>query len=764
MTQEHGVQTGQTAQATKQAPSLTQKPGGGVLALQALMHNGAPAPAAVATLIDANPSESDAMLALLHSTLGNGYVAQVMAASKKGDAKKDEHGPPVVAKEEPKEEHKEEHKEGAHLDLHSLGEEQIRDIVFFRAGKAGKNEGKERYDAGHKPRNPKPGEPTEDMEYDFETWEHAKHRLEELEIQGEGAEETEFNVKSGTLFSRSTNNESRSERREADERLGAAKDKVAEKEAEKGHYQIGAAKRAENQAEKNQDKVYEKTKDPVGEAKEKAEKDEKDEKAKLATERVEALADVKKSQAAYQAALDRLAHPAKGPGSTELNEEAKAEAIKAKLEMKAALETAEKVGANDGVLKKAWDKLAEHTELEMSGDLVNVVKTTGDKEVWGERHDSTSHGFTPGTEVETHLLSARADAKANLGISKNGLNAEASVGGKAVLVEAKEQWKWEMPGHFMGEAVNTRLFFQVSGMIGAEAHARLKANVGKLNPKEPKLDMNQVSAGVDGFAGMKASVGVGAAFEWEKLGAESYKQKTANAGKVIVDLVSALNPPLGFLLRQMDADTAAGKMMQFLMNWGKSGTVPLAAIEATIEGSAGIGGTAQASIGMHGGHFDFVANANATFGVGLGGKVKVSLDVVEGPKFALITMGELRPIAIKFAEEKVKQGIELGSGFINDVTHAISDWWHTKDRAHEAVRAKVPEILPGPKNIAMIDALFGWYCTEEDQLAIVEVLLSMQRHGQIGSITGDFSMKILSKLDGAHHRKAAQLMGAKSWK
>ena len=65
----------------------------------------------------------------------------------------------------------------------------------------GKNEGKERYDNKHKPRNPNPKNPEEDTEYDFETWEHAKHRLEEIDVQNEDESESENNVSNKTLFS-----------------------------------------------------------------------------------------------------------------------------------------------------------------------------------------------------------------------------------------------------------------------------------------------------------------------------------------------------------------------------------------------------------------------------------------------------------------------------------------------------------------------------------------------------------------------------------
>ena len=539
------------------------------------------------------------------------------------------------------------------VDVGKLSEEQLKDVIYLKGGKAA---GKERYNANSKPplaRDPKKDNPAEDSEYDFETWESAKQRLEQIEVEhddgaadglvgrsridpdeGQGENEPKYDdgkwerSKVGGV-SVSSNNASRAERKVADAKVDASQTKVDEIAETKGHHGRGAANRQLAQATTAQTAVYDKTKDPLGDDKKKIEKDEKAEGIARVAEQKEAIDKLKLSEAAYEAAQRKVANPATGDGATEKNEHAKAEAAKAKADLQAAVEHAKEVGADRGPIGKAVDAIKKNTEVEMGGDVFTKAATTGNHGLYNEKHDGAPGALGSTTEGETNVLSARGDAKAHLNVGPDHITAEAAVGGKATLVDVKEQWKWEMPGKFLGEAVNFKLFFEVAGMIGVEAHAQLKANVGKMNPKEPKIDMNAVSAGVDGFAGMKASLSVGAAFEWQKQNVEAYQGKTAEAGKVIVDLICATNPPLGFLLRQMNGDVAAKNIMDHLMKWGQAGTVPLAAIEAVIEGSLGIGAQAHASIGLRGGQFDFMTQANATWGVGVGGKVKVSLDVVE---------------------------------------------------------------------------------------------------------------------------------------
>lgn len=57
--------------------------GPGVQALEALLKNGKPEPSAVVKLIDANRAESTALFELLHKTLGNDYVQEVVKAQDK---------------------------------------------------------------------------------------------------------------------------------------------------------------------------------------------------------------------------------------------------------------------------------------------------------------------------------------------------------------------------------------------------------------------------------------------------------------------------------------------------------------------------------------------------------------------------------------------------------------------------------------------------------------------------------------------------------
>lgn len=68
-------------QTTTEPAAPVAKPGPGTEALRAMLASGQrPDPRAVVELIDAHRGERDAMIALLHSTFGNGYVQEVMGA------------------------------------------------------------------------------------------------------------------------------------------------------------------------------------------------------------------------------------------------------------------------------------------------------------------------------------------------------------------------------------------------------------------------------------------------------------------------------------------------------------------------------------------------------------------------------------------------------------------------------------------------------------------------------------------------------------
>ena len=64
--------------AADQAPVVQAKPGPGVQALEALLQTGRPEPKAVVALVDTYRGERDALFALLHKSLGNEFVQQVV--------------------------------------------------------------------------------------------------------------------------------------------------------------------------------------------------------------------------------------------------------------------------------------------------------------------------------------------------------------------------------------------------------------------------------------------------------------------------------------------------------------------------------------------------------------------------------------------------------------------------------------------------------------------------------------------------------------
>lgn len=76
------VKTADQDQAEHDVPAAQPQPttGPGVQALQALLAHGRPDPDKVVRIIDTYRGERDALLALLHKTLGNAYVQQVMSA------------------------------------------------------------------------------------------------------------------------------------------------------------------------------------------------------------------------------------------------------------------------------------------------------------------------------------------------------------------------------------------------------------------------------------------------------------------------------------------------------------------------------------------------------------------------------------------------------------------------------------------------------------------------------------------------------------
>lgn len=78
MAQQQQQQQLEGTPAADQAPVVQAKPGPGVQALEALLQSGRPEPTQVVALVDTYRGERDALFALLHKSLGNEYVQQVV--------------------------------------------------------------------------------------------------------------------------------------------------------------------------------------------------------------------------------------------------------------------------------------------------------------------------------------------------------------------------------------------------------------------------------------------------------------------------------------------------------------------------------------------------------------------------------------------------------------------------------------------------------------------------------------------------------------
>jgi hypothetical protein len=432
-------------------------------------------------------------------------------------------------------------------------------------------------------------------------------------------------------------------------------------------------------------------------------------------------------------------------------------------------DTRDDVAKNDDAVDAARD--AEHKKKSRAGRFLDEVSMKGDLAVTGGQVSKAVHedrqegvagpaGSTRDSSVT--VLGVGAQYKGAVSVGESGVTVEGSAGASATLVSFSEQVKWQFPFTVMGEAVNANVYVKAEGMAGAEAKAHVKANLQRAKPNGLKVDENAVQAGVSAFAGAKVGVSAGAGLEWQKKSQKTYEPKMAQSGKAVVDLVSMASPPLGWCLRRLGADAAAAKVLGLLFEWGQEGNVPLLAASAGVEGSAGIGGTARAGISLRGGKLKTYAQAKATLGLGLGGTTEIVLDVVEGPKFALIVMGQLREVAEKYIKEATAKGIQ----FASDTWDQISGWWGSDDRAREAVANGAHKVMPPGHSRKLADDMLGWWCSEEDQAAIVRLLTDLKSMGKLGSMSGDegFKSKALSKLSGQYHRQAAGLLGASPWK
>lgn len=418
---------------------------------------------------------------------------------------------------------------------------------------------------------------------------------------------------------------------------------------------------------------------------------------------------------------------------------------------------ADKQTREDHPILKGVDK-------QVKGDIVNVG-VVKERSLMEERHDGAPGPLGGEREGYTKIGTAKAEGRGKVSVGKDGVDASLSANAKVALVDFSEELHWERPFKLLGEGTKAKLYVKVEGMVGAEGKAGIEANLRRIQPQDAKVPRAELGAAVEGFAGAKLKTSAGIAYEWEKKDHTAYLGKLNRAAQVVIDLATASMPGLGFLLRQLGADEAVESVLEWLFKWGQPGTVPLAEVEAYGEGCVGAGGKIGASIGLRGGQFKFRSEASGTWGVGLGAGVNVTLDVVEGTKFSLLMLGELREMALNYARQQLGKIGQRGIDLSSKIWKWLSAWWTSDDKARETVQQRGHEFLPPAKRGELVRTMYGGYYSNEDQECVVRILEFSAQRGDLSRVVDDQLLRdLLSSSDAAAHQRIAKAAGWRPWK
>ncbi len=378
------------------------------------------------------------------------------------------------------------------------------------------------------------------------------------------------------------------------------------------------------------------------------------------------------------------------------------------------------------------------------------------------------------TQGTSDMLTAQGKAGSKVTAGGGKVHAEATAEGSAKLVAYERTWAWEPePRELLGETVSGKMYVYVKGFIGAEAQAKIEANAS-MALRKPKLDpdallsgtgMNvdasgaaklgqavqdrvgaDVGAKAQAFAGAKLNIGVGAEGYWHKKEANAYSRQLKSNAQMIVDLLAMGNPGLGWLLRQCGADSAAEKILNLLFQWGAAGKTSLLAIEGGLQGSAGAGVSAEAKMGFSGGKLRLKFGASATWGLGLGGSVSVVFDPIEGVKFALIVMGELKPIVTQWVSEHTQEIINKAGGMFT----GIFDWFSADDKVRDAVKNHAHEVVNAAQRAKMCDTLYGGWFSSDDEEAVMTILRHSKSKGDLSAVLGGAPRGLTGSLSAQH--------------
>ena len=303
--------------------------------------------------------------------------------------------------------------------------------------------------------------------------------------------------------------------------------------------------------------------------------------------------------------------------------EDRAEALKRKKEE--AAKKLEQEQANPSDPKSLKEKIKENTEV--TTKLVEVQKDWNagiGKEGKAEKH----LGGGVKASAEGELSTLKADAKAGVYYDpKKGLKVGGSAGAKYTLAGGNAKITAGPYGFNLGgEKMQSEFTVGVSAAVLAEANGELNINAMK-SGEGAGLKIEAGSEGkVSAFAGGKAGVEAGAKLDWGKQA--DYRSKVESYTR---DLIREY---LGSYTDYVP-DFMFGEFAEYFASIviGEGGWKNLAAVKGGLEGTAGIGGEAAYNLGLSGGRIKCSGKLQGTVGLGLGGKVSVDLDALDGVRF-----------------------------------------------------------------------------------------------------------------------------------
>ncbi len=409
----------------------------------------------------------------------------------------------------------------------------------------------------------------------------------------------------------------------------------------------------------------------------------------------------------------------------------------------------------------AWDRTAKQTRL--YGQSSNNI--WADTSVAGNAWSNTD-GMGGSTSSGSYdVLGFEAGGKSSLTVDTTGVELATAVEARAQLFEWKQKWEWQTEQYtLLGEEFSGTFFVSIDAFVGAEAKASITASIKRskgsrtIDGDEILSEMDtQTKAGADGstetvasgpeaekssgvgatldasagaFAGAKVRLGAGLAANWHKKDQGAYSSKMENTIAAGIDTASSAVPGLGWVMRQVGADEVVERLITSVLTWGPEGEIPVLGVEGTGEGSLGVGAQISAKVGFSGGKLSFTWGANATWGVGLGAKVSVNIDALEGIKLALVVGGELASIATDWIADAVSDMAGFGASLWESFWGLFSG----DDKVREAVANDAHKLADATQRGEMLKKLMSGWTGGDDQDAMIEILRFSNASGDLNAV------------------------------